>query len=93
MRTLPSSHPSRRKPSAYLTSEQVFYPAEADEWLLGPTVEALGQAGIVYASDFPHWDHGFPENIATLRGRRDLSDAAKRALLGETARRLYRLDA
>jgi hypothetical protein len=83
----------RRRPSEYLTSEQAFYPAEAGEWLLGPTVEALGRAGIVYASDFPHWDHEFPENIATLRARRDLSDSAKQALLAGTARRLYRLDA
>jgi predicted TIM-barrel fold metal-dependent hydrolase len=83
----------RRKPSEYLTGEQVFYPAEAGEWLLGPTVGALGRAGIVYASDFPHWDHEFPENIATLRARRDLDEATKRAMLGEAARRLYRLDA
>jgi predicted TIM-barrel fold metal-dependent hydrolase len=82
-----------RKPSEYLTSEQVFYPAEAGEWLLGPTVRALGRAGIVYASDFPHWDHEFPENIATLRERGDLDDSTKAAVLGGAARRLYRLDA
>ena len=81
----------RRKPSEYLTSERVFYPAEASEWLLGPTVEALGRAGIFYASDFPHWDNGFPKNIEELRGRRDLSEETKRSVLAEAGRRLYGL--
>lgn len=81
-----------RRPSEYLTSERVFYPAEASEWLLGPTVAALGRAGIFYASDWPHWDHEFPESIAELRGRRDLGAEVKRAVLAGTARRLYALD-
>jgi predicted TIM-barrel fold metal-dependent hydrolase len=83
----------RRKPSEYLTSERVFYPAEASEWLLGPTVEALGRAGIFYASDFPHWDHGFPKNIEELESRRDLSEETKRTVLAGTARRMYGLTA
>jgi predicted TIM-barrel fold metal-dependent hydrolase len=81
----------RRKPSEYLTSERVFLPAEASEQLLGPTVEALGQAGIFYASDFPHWDHGFPGNIKEMQDRRDVSDETKAAILAGTARRLYGL--
>ena len=81
----------RRKPSEYLTSERVFYPAEASEWLLGPTVEALGSAGIFYASDFSHWDHGFPKNIDELQARRDLSEETKQTVLAGTARRMYAL--
>jgi hypothetical protein len=82
----------RRKPSAYLTSDRVFYPAEASEWLLGPTTAALGDAGIFYASDWPHWDHEFPENIHEMQKRSDLSDEAKRQILSATARRLYGLE-
>jgi hypothetical protein len=81
----------RRKPSDYLRSDRIFYPAEASEWLLGATVEALGDAGIVYASDFPHWDHGFPENIHEMQTRKDLSDETKRQILSGAARRLYGL--
>jgi predicted TIM-barrel fold metal-dependent hydrolase len=81
----------RRKPSEYLTSDRIFYPAEASEWLLAPTAEALGQAGIFYASDWPHWDNEFPENIEHMAGRKDLSDALKAQILGGTARRLYGL--
>ena len=80
-----------RKPSEYLTSDRVFYPAEASERLLGPTVDALGQAGIFYASDFPHWDHGFPGNIKELRDRADVSEDTKRTILATTARRMYGL--
>jgi uncharacterized protein len=83
----------RRKPSDYLTSAQVFYPAEASEWLLGPTIGALGHAGIFYASDFPHWDNEFPKNIEEMRARRDLSDEMKQTVLAGTARRLYGLSA
>jgi uncharacterized protein len=81
----------RRKPSDHLTSERVFYPAESSEWLLGPTIAALGQAGIFYASDFPHWDNEFPKNIEEMRARGDLSDETKRTVLATTARRLYGL--
>jgi predicted TIM-barrel fold metal-dependent hydrolase len=81
----------RRKPSEYLTSDRIFYPAEPSELLIGPTVEALGQAGIFYASDFPHWDHGYPKNIEEMRARRDISEETKQQILAGTARRMYGL--
>jgi len=83
----------KRKPSDYLTSDRVFYPAEASEWLLGATAEALGKAGIFYASDWPHWDNEFPENIHAFEKRKDLSDEMKRQILSGSARRLYGLPA
>ena len=54
-------------------------------------VTDVGDDQIVYASDFPHWDHGFPKSIAELKGRPDLSDAQKLKVLADNARRLYRL--
>jgi predicted TIM-barrel fold metal-dependent hydrolase len=80
-----------RKPSEYLTSDRVFLPAEASEALIGPTIEAMGDAGIFYASDFPHWDHGFPGNIKEFEDRQDITEAQKQAILGTTARRMYGL--
>ena len=61
------------------------------EWLLGPTAEVLGKAGIFYASDWPHWDNEFPENIHHMEHRKDLSDELKRQIFSGTARRLYGL--
>ena len=52
---------------------------------------ALARAYNTYASDFPHWDHSFPKWIAELKGRPDLSDAQKRKVLADNARRLYHL--
>ena len=82
----------KRKPSEYLTSDRVFYPAEASEWLLGPTREALGEAGIFYASDWPHWDNEFPRNIQEMQERKDVSEEVKRQILFDTAKRLYGLN-
>ena len=81
----------KRKPSEYLRSDRVFYPAEAGEWLLGASIQALGEAGIFYASDWPHWDNEFPKNIQAIQEREDLSPEVKRKILSDTARRLYGL--
>src|SRR5438046_1629624 len=55
----------------------------------------LGRGGVenqsVYASDFPHWDNSYPQSIDEIRDRGDLSDAQKRKILGDNARRLYGL--
>jgi predicted TIM-barrel fold metal-dependent hydrolase len=45
----------------------------------------------MYASDYPHWDSDFPDTVAPIRTRTDLSEAAKAAILGDTAARFYRL--
>jgi predicted TIM-barrel fold metal-dependent hydrolase len=55
-------------------------------------VKLVGENQIVYASDFPHWDHSFPQSIAEIRERGDLSEAQKRKILGDNARRLYGLE-
>ena len=45
----------------------------------------------MYASDYPHWDSDFPDTVAPIRTRTDLSEAARATILGETAARFYRL--
>jgi hypothetical protein len=54
-------------------------------------VKLVGENQIVYASDFPHWDHSYPASIDEIRDRGDLSDAQKRKILADNARRLYGL--
>jgi predicted TIM-barrel fold metal-dependent hydrolase len=46
----------------------------------------------MYASDFPHWDAEYPESIDAMLERDDLTEQAKRKILGENAKRLYGLD-
>ena len=54
-------------------------------------IRRLGNDIIFYASDVPHWDHDFPENIRELATREDLSAESKRKILCENTRRLYEL--
>jgi predicted TIM-barrel fold metal-dependent hydrolase len=44
---------------------------------------------LVYASDYPHWDMDLPSVIYDLPF---LSMQAKRNILGENARKLFKLD-
>jgi predicted TIM-barrel fold metal-dependent hydrolase len=81
----------RKKPSDYVRSGTIYFSCEADEWLLPQAVKLVGENQIVYASDFPHWDHSYPGSLDEIRNRGDLSDAQKRKILGDNARRLYRL--
>jgi len=81
----------RKKPSEYVRSGAIYFSCEADECLLPQAMKLIGDDQIVYASDYPHWDGSYPQSIGELREREDLSDAQKRKVLAENARRLYKL--
>jgi len=81
----------RKKPSDYVRSGKIYFSCEADEWLLPQALKLVGENQIVYASDFPHWDHSFPGSIDEIRNRGDLTDAQKRKVLADNCRRLYKL--
>ena len=82
---------NKKKPSEYCRSGNIYFSCEADEWLLPQAVKLIGDNQIVYASDFPHWDHSWPASIDEIRQRGDLNDAQKQKILADNARRLYRL--
>jgi uncharacterized protein len=81
----------RKRPSDYVRSGMIFFSCEADEWLLPQALRLVGESQIVYASDFPHWDHSYPGSIEEIRNRGDITENQKSKLLAENARRLYRL--
>ncbi len=81
----------RRRPSEYVRGGTIYFSCEAGEWLLPEAVRLVGEDQIVYASDFPHWDHSYPASLDELRTRGDLTEGQKRKILGDNARRLYRL--
>ncbi|HEV8474308.1 MAG TPA: amidohydrolase family protein [Methylomirabilota bacterium] len=81
----------KKKPSDYVRSGKIYFSCEADEWLLPQAVKLVGENQIVYASDFPHWDNSYPESIAEIRDRGDLTATQKRKVLADNARRLYGL--
>ncbi|MBI4241651.1 MAG: amidohydrolase [Candidatus Rokubacteria bacterium] len=81
----------RKKPSDYVRTGTIYFSCEADEWLLPQALRLVGEDKIVYASDFPHWDHSYPGSIEEIRSRGDLTEVQKRKVLGDNARRLYKL--
>jgi predicted TIM-barrel fold metal-dependent hydrolase len=57
--------------------------------LLAATLEAIhAETQLLFASDWPHWDFDTPGKLMSLPF---LSEQAKRNILGENARRLFKL--
>jgi len=78
-------------PSSYVRGGRIYFSCEADEPLLPQAIDWVGADRIVYASDFPHWDHSYPKSVKELTDRPDLTDEQKRRILADNARALYRL--
>jgi hypothetical protein len=81
----------KKKPSEYFNDGRIYFHAEDYEPLIGATAGLLSHKVIYYASDYPHWDTEFPENIEHLSRREDLNEEAKKWLLAESAKKLYNL--
>jgi predicted TIM-barrel fold metal-dependent hydrolase len=81
----------KRKPREYIVRGQLWVSCEPEESALPLAAEALSPDFILYASDYPHWDSGFPESTQPLRTRTDLSPDVKARILGGNARAFYRL--
>lgn len=82
----------KAKPSEYALSGRCYFGVEPEERMLGIVAEMLGEGQLLYASDYPHWDSDWPNTVRTIKERDDLSEGLKAKLLGENARRFYRLD-
>jgi predicted TIM-barrel fold metal-dependent hydrolase len=52
-------------------------------------MEKVGEDMILFASDYPHWDGGFPYMVSTVRGRTDISDRQKEKITRANAMKLY----
>jgi predicted TIM-barrel fold metal-dependent hydrolase len=80
-----------KSPTDYVRQGRIYFSCEADEPLLPQALAYVGADRIMYASDFPHWDHSYPKSVKELADRPDLSDDQKRQVLAANARRFYRL--
>lgn len=79
-------------PSDAVLGGSTFFTAEVGERLLGPVLDLFAEPQVMYASDWPHWDHEFPASLAHLRARPDLSEEQKAGLCAGAAIRCYGLD-
>lgn len=81
----------KRKPSEAFRDSTIKISIEADETLLPQTVEFAGAEHLFYATDIPHWDCEFPENLEQMRRTNTLSEDAKRKILYSNAKEFYQL--
>jgi hypothetical protein len=81
----------KRLPSEYIA--EMFFTSQPLEVTMPHMLEATFKAvhaetQLMYSSDWPHWDFDVPARIAGLPF---LTEQAKRNILGENARRVFRL--
>jgi predicted TIM-barrel fold metal-dependent hydrolase len=81
----------KKLPSEYM--RDMFYTSQPMEKtnlkLLEATFEAINaETQLLFASDWPHWDFDTPGKLVSLPF---LSEQARRNILGENARRVFKL--
>ena len=81
----------KRLPSEYIS--EMYFTSQPLEVTIPHLLEATFKAvhadtQLMYSSDWPHWDFDVPSRIAELPF---LNEQAKRNILGETARKLFKL--
>ena len=83
----------KRNPVDYFTGNKLFVGCEGNEKALAYAIERVGPGPFMFASDFPHeisLDNCM-EEIDEIVERQDLKEAHKAAILGENARRFYKI--
>jgi uncharacterized protein len=75
--------------SEYAHQGRIAFSCEPDEMALPQAVEALGEASIMYASDYPHGDSKWPNTVSSLRAIPGLSDSALERILADNALAFY----
>ena len=79
-----------RKPSTFVyEGGPLFFGCEAEERMLGPTLDIIGDDTVMYASDWPHWDGDYPKSLIEMQQRSDLTEAQRHGLLHGAAARFY----
>ncbi|HLI27327.1 MAG TPA: amidohydrolase family protein [Chloroflexota bacterium] len=77
-------------PSHYLRRGHVYLTCEGDERLLPTVLQWLGDDQVMASADMPHME-ARENSLQDIAERDDLTDAQKRKILGENARRFYGL--
>ncbi len=89
MHNLPQHIPyMKRTPEEYLNSGQVFVSCFPEEETLEAVIRQKGDEYVLFASDYPHWDCGFPKTVERLTNR-DIPDASKAKIFWDNALKLH----
>lgn len=81
----------KEKPSQLVRKSEVYFSIESGESQLPAAIDYVGADHFLFASDIPHWDCEFPENVEQLRKHKVLSDSVKEKILKKNAQRLFNL--
>ena len=79
----------KKKPSDTFRESSLKVSLEGKESLLRETIDFVGAEHLIYATDVPHWDGEFPENLEELRDANNLTNAEKNAILHDNAAELF----
>jgi uncharacterized protein len=79
----------KEAPSAHLTGGNWFFITSYNEQSLPYVVETIGENQIVFGSSYPEADSLFPQAVACVRGRRDISEDVKKKILADNAKSLF----
>ncbi|MGH7966167.1 MAG: amidohydrolase family protein, partial [Candidatus Binatia bacterium] len=90
MTALGKSVPLREKPSFYF-QRQCWISADPDETALAHIIEHVGKDKFFWATDYPHDDHtqGYIAALDILAAQ--LSESARRGILGDNVAQVYGL--
>jgi len=81
----------KHAPSEYVKRGSLYVSVESGEKSLAEVVRRFGDDNIVFASDLPHWDCEYPENLHSIKSRPDLSESTKAKILATNVAKLYGL--
>jgi predicted TIM-barrel fold metal-dependent hydrolase len=79
----------KNAPSAHITGGNWYFATTYNEQSLPYVLETVGEDQIIFGSAYPEADSLFPGSVASVRDRGDLSESAKKKILGENARGLF----
>lgn len=80
-----------KRPTDVFREHEVYVSVEPEETLLPQVIEHLGDDHFLFASDVPHWDARFPENLEYLESRQDIPAASLRKITYDNGKRLFGL--
>ena len=80
-----------KKPTDVFREHEVYVSVEPEEAFLSPMIDHLGADSFLFASDVPHWDARFPNNLEHLESRSDLGADVKQKILYGNSKRLFGL--
>jgi predicted TIM-barrel fold metal-dependent hydrolase len=90
---LPGDFPKlTRRPSEWLTSDNVFFGVEPDDPFVVQAVEVYGDDRFLYSSDYSHFDCECPETVEELFDHPELSETTKKKIAGGNAAEFFGLE-